>query len=381
MRLMAASFLCSLLSISALGQDSNTHKIASGNPPDKASATSMPQFFIDSVAVDSAGDTYFSSRAKNAVFRVDAVTGQLARIAGSGKAGYSGDNRPAIGAALNAPQPHGGVGVAVSVAVDAAGNVYIADWGNNAIRKVANGIITTIAGNGKAGYSGDGGPATSAQITRPAGVAVDAAGNVYIADARRNAIRKVANGIITTIAGGGAEFDPAYTGPATSAALNGPTGVAVDAAGNLYVADRLNNVIRKVADGIISTIAGNGKMGYTGDDGPATGASLYLPVGVAVDASGNVYITDGHDNVIRKVSTGVIATIAGNGSAGYSGDNGPATKAELYDPMGVAVDAAGNVYIADSNNDVVRKVSNGVITTIALGSHASSSSGEVASKP
>jgi hypothetical protein len=366
MRLMAASFLSLLLSISALGQNSNTHKIASGNPPDKAPATSVPQFFIDSVAVDSAGNVYFAARVKNAVFRVDAATGQQTRIAGSGKAGYSGDHHPAIKAALNGPQPQRGVGVAV----DTAGNVYIADRGNNVIRKVANGIITTIAGNGKAGYSGDGGPATRAQITRPAGVAVDTAGNVYIAGARRNVIRKISNGVISTIAGGGTHFDPAYTGPATSAGLNGPAGVAVDASGNLYIADRLNNVIRKVADGVISTISGNGKMEYAGDDGPATNASLYLPTSVAVDTSGNVYVTNSYNNVVRKISKGVITTIAGNGSAGYSGDNGPATKAALYDPMGVAVDAAGNVYIADSNNDAIRKVSNGVITTIALESHA-----------
>ena len=217
------------------------------------------------------------------------------------------------------------------MAVDASGNLYIADTGNNRIRKVsATGIITTVAGNGSAGYSGDGGPATSAQLDGPEGVAVDGSGNLYIADTCNNRIRKVsATGIITTVAGNGSAGYSGDGGPATSAQLSLPAGVAVDGSGNLYIADSGNNRIRKVsATGIITTVAGNGSPGYSGDGGPATSAQLNQPAGVAVDASGNLYIADSSNNRIRKVSaTGIITTVAGNGFDGYSGDGGPATSA------------------------------------------------------
>jgi uncharacterized protein (TIGR03437 family) len=266
-----------------------------------------------------------------------------------------GDNGPATSAFLNQPQ---------GVAVDSAGNLYIADWQDNRIRKVANGVITTVAGNGTRGYSGDNGLATSAQLAYPQGVAVDSAGNLYIADTSNSRIREVSNGVIATVAGDGTFGFSGDNGPATSAQLNGPSGVAVDSAGNLYIGDLGNTRIRKVSNGVITTVAGGSSS--IGDNGPATSAE-FAPAGLAVDSAGNLYIADSYNNRIRKVSNGVIATVAGNGTGGFSGDNGPATSAQLNYPAGVAVDSAGNLYIADTYNSRVRKVSNGVITTVAGG--------------
>ena len=230
-------------------------------------------------------------------------------------------------------------------------------------------IINTIAGNGTEGYIGDGGAAIAAELYYPYGVAVDGNGNVYIADEYNNRIRKVsAAGIITTVAGNGTAGYSGDGDTATLAELNHPVGVAVDGSGNVYVVDGQNQCIRKVSvTGIITTIAGNGTSGYSGDGGPATAAELWYPIAVAVDVSDNVYIADYGSNRIRKVSAaGIITTIAGNGTAGYSGDGGAATSAELYNPVGVAVDGSGNVYESEVNNNRIRKVSAaGIITTIA----------------
>jgi len=267
-------------------------------------------------------------------------------LAGNGTQGFSGDNGPATGAELFQP---------LGVALDSAGNVYVADSSNNRIRKVSNGVITTVAGNGTPGFSGDGGPATSTGLNYPSGVALDSAGSLYIADAGDNRIRKVSNGVITTVAGtGGWGGYGGDGGPATSAWLLVPSGVAVDSAGSLYIADAGNNRIRKVSNGVITTVAGNGTLGYSGDGGPATNAQLNGPEGVAVDSGGNIYIADMDNNRIRKVSNGVITTVAGNGTQGLSGDNGPAVSAELYRPEGIAVDATGNLYIADTWNNRIR---------------------------
>jgi hypothetical protein len=315
------------------------------------------------VAVDGAGNTYFAANAWNVVFRVDAATGELTRLAGNGTSGYSGDNGPATSAELN--------GV-MGVAADAAGDVFIADTQNNRIRKVSNGVITTIAGNGFLGYSGDGGPAPSAELNQPFGVAVDASGNVYIADSENYVVRKVSNGVITTFAGNGA-YPAVFSGdngPATNAVLGLPFSVAVDRSDNVYIV--AGGVIRKVSNGVITTFAGvYGTTGYAGDNGPATSATFDYPTSVAVDASGNVYLADMDNNAIRKVSNGAITTFAGNGTSGYSGDHGPPAAAELNHPNGVAVDTLGNVYIADSGNGRIRKVSNGAIATIAGGASVS----------
>jgi sugar lactone lactonase YvrE len=313
-----------------------------------------------SVAPDGAGGFYVASYYQNRVYRVTA-DGRLSLIAGSSSQGYSGDGGPATSAQLDGPQ---------GVAVDAAGNLFIADTDNSRVRKVTTGgVISTVAGNGTGGYSGDGGPATSAQLYNPWGVAVDTAGNLFIGDNYNHRIRKVTpSGVISTVAGNGLSGFSGDSGPATTAELNGPIGVAVDAAGNLLIADTDNNRIRKVTpDGVISTVAGTGTKGYSGDGGAATSAQLYSPYGVALDAAGNLFIADTWNERIRKVTPGgVISTVAGNGHSSFSGDSGPATSASLSYPYGVTVDAAGNLFIADHSNDCIRKVTpDGVINTVA----------------
>ena len=320
--------------------------------------TSASLYNPSSVALDKTGNVFFADPEEHVVLRLDATTGILTLAAGNGTEGFSGDKGPAASAQL---------GFGLQIAVDSVGNLYVADPSNNRIREVSNGVITTVAGNGTAGFGGDNGPATSAQLNGPAGLFVDAAGNLYIADSGNNRIREVSNGVITTVAGNGTAAFGGDNGPATSAQLNGPAGLFVDAAGNLYIADRANNRIRKVANGVITTVAGNGTEGFgsSGDNGAATSADLNQPQGVAEDTSGNLYIGDTGNDRIRKVTNGMITTVAGNGKAGFSGDNGPATSAELAGASGVAVDSAGNLYIADTGNRRVRKVANGVITTVA----------------
>ena len=290
-----------------------------------------------------------------------AETQIISTVAGNGTSGYSGDGGAATAAKLNA---------AYKPVTDGAGNLYIADYGNNCIRMVdASGIITTVAGNGTSGYSGDGSAATLAKLSGPNAIAVDGAGNIYISDQFNYRIRKVNTlGIITTIAGNGTSAYGGDDGPATAARFVNINDITADVLGNVYLADGNNNRIRKVNTlGIITTIAGNGTGGYSGDGGAATAAKLAVPNGIAVDGMGNVYITDNSNSRIRKVDpTGIITTIAGNGTSGYGGDDGIATAAELRDPHGVAVDVAGNVYIGDFENYRIRKVNtDGVISTVA----------------
>jgi sugar lactone lactonase YvrE len=310
-----------------------------------------------SLAADASGNLYIGEWGNYRVRKL-APNGIITTVAGNGSSVTSGDN----GLATNAGLYPTGIGV------DPIGNLYIADGNNNVVRKVGtNGIITTVAGNGTPGYSGDGFGATSAQLNTPAGVAADAAGNIYIADAHNNVVRKVAaNGTITTVAGTGSAGYLGDNGPATKAQLNEPESVRLDAAGNLYIADSENSRIRKVAlDGTITTVAGSWQ-GYYGDGGPATSADLYYPADAVVDATGNMYIADYANNVIRKVAAnGIISTVAGNGSGTYSGDGGLATHAQFYLPNGVAVDGHGNLVIADTGNSAVRKVAaNGIVTRV-----------------
>ena len=333
-----------------------------GYSGDGGLATSAQLSFPAAVAVDASGNIYIADSYER-IRKVNAATGIITTVAGNGASGYSGDGGPATSAQLSGP---------TGVAVDAAGDIYIADYWNQRIRKVtaATGVITTAAGNGTEGYSGDGGQAATAELNYPWGVSVDAAGNLYISDQYNGRIRKVAaaTGIIATVAGGGSA-SPGDGGQATSASLNTPLGAAVDGSGNLYIADNGNCRIRRVAaaTGIITTAAGNG-TNYSGDGNPATSAQLWMPFGMAVDGSGNLYIPDLYNRRVRKVSaaTGVVTTVAGNGSYGYSGDGGPATSAKLSAVYSVAVDASGNLYIGDNDSQRVRKVTpNGVITTVA----------------
>jgi trimeric autotransporter adhesin len=296
-------------------------------------------------------------------------SGTITTIAGTDVWGYSGDGGPATSAKLYAP---------AGVAVDRQGNVYVATYQDHRVRKVsAGGTISTFAGTGVAGFSGDGGPATSAKLYAPKGVAVDGQGNVYIADSNNFRVRKVTStGTITTFAGGGKPGVLGDGGPATSAALRNPFGVAVDGQGNVYIADTDNMRVRKVsAGGTITTIAGTGVQGSSGDGGPATSALLRFPDAVAVDAQRNVYIADRENNRVRKVSPGgTITTFAGTGVNNFSGDGGPARSAGLQLPHGVAVDGEGNVYITAESR--VRKVSvGGTISTLAGGGRASPGDG------
>jgi sugar lactone lactonase YvrE len=296
--------------------------------------------------------------------------GLMTTLAGTGTAGYGGDNSAAISAAMNGP---------LHLAVDAGGNIFFADSQNQRIRKIAHstGIITTVAGNGTAGNTGDNGPATSAELDFPSAVVLDGAGNLYISDRENSRIRKVsaATGIITPYAGTGTPGSLGDNGPAISAELVQPWGEALDGAGNLYIADFSSARIRKVTatTGIITTVAGDGTPGYSGDNGPATSAQIDEQAGgLAVDPSGDLYIADENNQRVRLVSaaTGRITTVAGTGTPGYTGNGAAATSAELFLPLGITLDPAGNLYIADVANYVVRKVSaaTGIISTIA-GNH------------
>lgn len=290
----------------------------------------------------------------------------ISSLAGSGTSGFSGDGSNALTAKLNGPQ---------DVGLDTFGNIYIADAANNRIRKVtaSTGIITTIAGTGSTGYSGDGGAATSATFSSPIGLAVDNAGNIYIADNGNHCIRKItaSTGTISTVAGNGSAGFSGDGADATLARLYAPYDVTVDSFGNLYIADVSNNRIRKVtaSTGIMSTVAGTGTAGFSGDGAAATSAKLYQPFSVAVDDAGNLYIADANNQRIRKVSasTGIITTIAGTGTAAYSGDGSAATSAQFNTPYSIALDKSNNIYISDFMNNRVRKInaSTGIVSTIA----------------
>lgn len=297
-------------------------------------------------------------------------SGDIDTVVGDGNPTFAGDSGPATSASIRLPE---------GVTTDSSGNVYIADTGNNRIRKVtaSTGYISTVAGNGTSGYTGDGAAATSAELNSPRGVAVDGAGNIYIADTGNSVVRKVtaSTGYISTVAGNGTAGATGDGGPATSAELQTPIYLALDGSGNLFITDRANNRVRKVdaSTSYINTVAGGGS-GCNGFAPPydgclATTAYLYSPLGIAADGSGNLYIADAGLCEIREVSvsTGVISAVAGNPSCGFFGDGAAATSAEMNGEFDVVLDGSGNMYITDNGNYRIRKVtaSTGYISTIA----------------
>ncbi len=315
-------------------------------------AASTAQLAIPSkVALDSSGNVYIADQGNNRVRKI--TSGTISTVAGSATGGYAGDGKAATAAQLNHPY---------DIAIDSSGNIFIADSDNAVVRKVtSDGNIATVAGNNQAGagYSGDGSAATGAQLRGPVGVAVASNGDFYIADIGNQRIRLVtaSNKNIATVVGNNIASTSGDGGPATAASVNGPQSVALDGAGNIYISESGGNRVRKIdKNGIITTVAGiGGPGGYGGDGGLATAARLYDPRGIALDAAGNLYIADYLNSRIRRVTTdGIITTIAGNGQFSFFGDGGPATKAALQFPSGVAVDKAGNIYIADAGNNVIR---------------------------
>ena len=292
---------------------------------------------------------------------ISAGLGLVSNVAGTGVGGWSGDGGPAAAAQLRAPR---------HLAFGPDGSLYVADGGNNVVRRIApDGTITTVAGNGTAGSSGDGGPATAAQIDTPHAVAVDGAGVLYVADSASSRVRRVTpDGIITTVAGTGVDGFSGDGGPGSSAMLRNPKGLKVGPDGALYISDGLNHRVRRLAaDGTITTVAGNGADTTGGDGGPATAASLRTPRGLDFDAAGNLYVADGDGNQVRRIGTdGIITTVAGTGAAGYTGDGVPAPAAGLANPHGVVVDRQGRLFVADTDNNRIRMVdTTGTIWTVA----------------
>ena len=331
-----------------------------GSLGDGSAATSAKLNNPTWVAIDTAGNLYIADTANFRIRKVNA-SGIISTIAGNGTQGYSGDGGNANTAKIN--QANG-------VSVDSKGNVFIADIGSHCIRKITNSIITTVAGNGTNGFSGDGGFATNAYLAYPSSTVSDSAGNLFVVDSANNRIRKITNGIISTVVGQAV----ANNIQATNAALDVPWGLAIDQQGNLFITDYYNNVVRKMdANGMLSIVAGNGIPAFSGDGGAATNASLNRPNGVSVDLAGNLFISDYQNQRIRKIDTnGIITTVAGTGIAGYSADNVAATNSKLNRPYGVAVDGLGNLFVADRFNNRVRKIdTNGIITTYAGNGHSS----------
>ncbi len=329
--------------------------LASGGP---ATATMLYQPY--SVTTDKTGNVFLADRDNHVVRKID-PTGNISIFAGTGFQGFTADGSVATKTMLDNPN---------GVALDAAGNLYISDMGNNRIRKVtkATNIVTTVAGNGSVGPGGDGGSALGAQLYYPQGIACDLFGNLYIADGNNNKVRVVnlTTGIINAFAGTGTAGYTGDGGAALSATLSDPKGVYIDGGQNVFIADFLNNVVRRVdkVSGNIATIAGTGVNGFSGDGGPATSAKLSQPAAVIMDTTHSILIADFTNQRIRRIDiAGKISTVAGNGTFGYSGDGGAAIKATMRNPIGLSTDDAGSFYIADRDNNVIRKV-----TTVLLAS-------------
>ena len=334
-----------------------------GDSGDGGKATGAKFEIPFGILVDRAGDIFIVDPGNNNVLKIAASTGIITTVAGNGTRGFSGDGGAATSAELNQPQ---------AVALDAAGNMYITDTINSRVRKVdaTTGIITTVAGNGSVTSSGDGGPATNAGLVQPAGIALDSADNIFVTDSGEPGVREISatTGIITTVISNASTPNPGFS--------HQLSGIAIDGSGNVFIVDTDRYAVFKLTTGTgtVSVVAGNGTRGFSGDGGAATSAELAYPQAVALDTAGNLYISDGdyRSNNIRKVTaaTGIISTVAGDGTAGFSGDGGAAVDAKLNEPGGVALDTAGNLYIADVNNSVVREVSPLILpaTKVASGS-------------
>jgi sugar lactone lactonase YvrE len=331
------------------------------------SALTIPLVLPSAIVFDWAGNLYFAETGNHVVRKVDTV-GNITTIAGTGTQGFSGDTGLATSATLDSPQ---------GLALDTANNLYIADTHNHRIRRLnlATGIIVTIAGS-SAGFSGDNGPALSSQLNLPNALATDSSGNLYLADTGNHRIRNITSvsGIITTIAGTGTQGYSGDGAPALSVAIDSPTGIAVDASNNLYLADTHNNRIRKITSttGLITTIAGTGLPGFSGDTTPATAANLALPHGIAVDASNNLYLADTANHRIRRIdaATGLITTVVGDGTQAFAGDHGPPAAASLDSPTATSLSPANSLTLSDTGNQRIRQVetqstSSSTITTIA----------------
>jgi trimeric autotransporter adhesin len=323
---------------------------------DNIQATAAEFFVPEDVAVDDSGNVYVADLLNNRIRKITAATGIITTVAGNGTAGHSGDGGPATAAEIDEPS---------GVCVDTAFNIYIADYQSNKVRKVnkRTGIITTIAGTGGNGYNGDNIQATSAELSNDEDIAVDDSGNVYIMDTGNYRIRKVSKttGIITTLAGNGVNSYSGDGGPATAAEMGHAELLVSDAIGNIYFGDEDNDRVRYInkSTGIITTVCGNGTASFSGEGGPATAAEISGPEGTTLDAAGNLYFADIGDNhalTVNKTS-GIMTDAAGDGTNGFFGDGGPATNAELAAPTGIAMDKFGNLYIADQGNGRIRKVS------------------------
>ena len=320
-------------------------------------------YFPWGVEVDDSGNFYISDPYNHCVVKLD-VGGNIVTVAGSGTEGYSGDGGPAVDAQLF--QPSG-------MAADGNGNLYVADSMNHCIRKIdSQGRISTIAGTGTEGYSGDGGPASEARLRFPADLAIGNNGLIYVADTYNHAVRVIeGDGTIRTLAGDGMEGYAGDGGAALEAKLSHPAGIVIGPSGQLFVSDSGNHCIRKIDfQGVIRTIAGNGRAGYSGDNGLAAAALLNQPLGIAFDSEGNLYVSDSVNLRIRRISAeGIITTMAGNGTEGLSGDGGPALQAQFGGPAGIVMDGHGNLYVADTYNQCLRKIdSDGIIDSIPISS-------------
>ena len=366
-----------LLALCFIAQAQNTVYTAStlaGQPRPTGDGGLASQALLNRPAAlcyDSAGNLYIADRDNFRVRKVDS-SGKISTVAGTGTFGYTGDNGPAASALIGTPQ---------GLAVDSSGNLYISDSVNNVVRKVtASGTISTFAGNGKTGYTGTNGPAIGASLNAPNGLALDAAGNLYIAETNNNRVMKVSAGTITVYAGNGVNSLSASTGTALTLPLSSPAGLAFDTAGNLYVASQYYSAIMQVTPGgTMSLFAGHGYSGFSdGDGGPANAAHFLSPVGLATDANGNLYVADNVAQVIRRINSGgIISAIAGTVyMIGFSGDGGSSTSALFLDPSGLAVDKLGNVLVADYGNNRVRKIDPvGLTITTTVGTAAPTGDG------